>query len=224
MRIGVVVKKLVVSASAAILAAFSISSASAAIVGGAITGGQAQSQGGAFFELSAPFTDSVPDNTVGKNTFQNPNFYAFTEGSFTVGADLDLNFGAKDFGSLKKGQVVESHFLMYDPKKSTTMQGYVDFDGPIVGIATSFAALSATDIFGHPAITYLTPNLRGLEKRDQIALNGLNRLVVDWRASSPGDYIRVFTVTEVPLPAAAWVFLAGLGGLAANARRRKKTA
>ena len=217
-------KSLSVFTSAAAFAAVSVSGASAAIVGGAVTGGQAYSQGGAFVELSAPILESNPDNTVGNNTFQNPNFYAFTEGSFTVGADLSLNFGAKDFGELKEGQVVESHYIMYDPKKLTTMEGYVDFDGPIVGIATSFNALSATDIFGNPAITYLAPNLRGLENRDKIAIEGLSRLVVDWRAGSPGDFIRVFTVKEVPLPAAAWVFLAGLGGLAARARARKKAA
>ena len=49
------------------------------------------------------------------------------------------------------------------------------------------------------------------------------RLRVDLRASSPGDYVQVFTMKSLgavaPLPAAGWLLLGGLGALAALRRR-----
>ena len=191
-------------------------SAQAAIVGGAITGGTAP---GTFVELTVPFTESDPDNTVGNNTFQRGNLYAFFEGTFTVGADLAL-----DIGGVSAGDVIESYYVFFDPRTSKSLEAYVDFSTEILGVATSLASLNATDIFGAPSVTYLSPNLRGLEANDSAALSGLQRVVLDWKASTPGDYIRVLTVSEVPLPAAAWVFLAGLGGIAAKTRRKKAAA
>ena len=200
---------------ASVAGAFAIcGAASAAVIGGAVTGGGG---GGSFIELTAPFGGvSSPANTVGNNTIQDPNLYAFDEGVFNVVADLAL-----DFGGLSAGQKIESHFVFFDPKGGTDMEGYVDFDSDIIGVAALTALVNATDIYGNPAITYLTPGLRGLENNDIFGVNG-NRLTIDWRASTPGDFIRVFTVSEVPLPAAAWVFLAGLGGLAARLRRKKQ--
>ena len=44
-----------------------------------ITGGGVTSGGGTFQELSVPFTESTPDNTVGVDNFQSLNLYAFNE-------------------------------------------------------------------------------------------------------------------------------------------------
>ena len=210
--------KRILTAALATIGAMALAPAHAGIVGGAVTGGQADAQGGIFVDLTVPFTESNPDNTVGNNTFQDPNLYAFVEGTFVVTADLAL-----DIGGLTMGQTVTSHYVAYDPNGDTTIEGYIDFDGPIVGIATSLATLVATDIYSAATVTYLSPNLRGLEpNQDSVALQGLNRILIDFRASTPGDYIRVFTLSEVPLPAAVWLFLAGAGGLAANARRKAK--
>ncbi|MEL7485816.1 MAG: VPLPA-CTERM sorting domain-containing protein [Pseudomonadota bacterium] len=203
------------AAAAALLAG----SAQAAIVNGGITGGSAVGAGGAFVELSVPFMDMNGNTAVGNNTFQDPNFYAFSEGVFTVGADLPL-----DVGGLTAGQIVESHYVFFDPAGSTSLEGFINFDNDIIGIATSLGALEASDLFGNPLVTYLSPNLRGLENNDQIALNGTMQLLVDWRASTPGDFIRVFTVSDVPLPAAVWMFIAGFGGLAARAKAKKANA
>lgn len=202
---------------ASVAGVFSIcGAASAAVVGGAVTGGGG---GGSFIELTPPFGGvSNPPNTIGNNTIQDPNLYAFDEGVFITVADLAL-----DFGALTKDQRIESHFVFFDPQNGTNMEGYVDFANRIIGVAALTSLVDATDIYGNPAITYLTPVLRGLENNDSFSVSG-NRLTVDWRASTPGDFIRVFTVAEVPLPAAAWIFLAGLGGLAARLRRKKQTA
>ncbi|MEZ5892936.1 MAG: VPLPA-CTERM sorting domain-containing protein [Parvularculaceae bacterium] len=188
--------------------------AHATIVGGDITGGTST---GSFVELTVPFTESNPDNTVGNNTFQDPNLYAFNEGTFVVAADLAL-----DFGGLIAGETVQSHYVFFDPAGTTSVEGYVDFAGDIIAVAVNLAALTASDIYGAPSVMYLSPALRGLEPGDTVALDGLKRLLIDWTASTPGDFIRVFTkVNDVPLPAAAWVFLAGLGGIAARLRRKK---
>lgn len=204
-------KKLSALASAA---AVTFSAANAAIIDGAVTDGE-----GIFVELTAPWGGaSSPDDTVGKNTFDDPNLYAFFEGRFTVGADLAL-----DIGGLTAGQKVDSFYVFFDPDSSTSVEGYIDFRTDIVGVATSTALVNATDVYSHPAITYLTPKLRGLETGDHAVLDGINRIVVDWHASSPGDFIRVFTVSDVPLPAGLWVFLTGLCGVAAKSRRKKSS-
>ncbi len=204
-------------ACAALLTTFGATASNAAIVTGQVTGGQSLSQGGVFVELTAPFTQSSPNSTVGRNTFQDPNLYAFNEGVFTVSADLAL-----EFGSLTAGQRIESHLIAYDPRRSTTMTGYVDFDGEIIGVASSLSSLVATSIYENASVNYRYPRLVGLERRDSFALSGLQRILLDFRASSPGDYVRVFTASEIPLPAAAWLFLAGIAGLIAKTRRKVK--
>ena len=43
-------------------------SASAIIVSGSLTGGQCLTQGASFIKLSAPFTESDPDDIIGDDT------------------------------------------------------------------------------------------------------------------------------------------------------------
>ena len=50
-------------------------------------------------------------------------------------------------------------------------------------------------------------------------LNGTGSLYVD--AAFLGDATGTFTYSEVPVPAAAWLFGSGLLGLTARARNRK---
>ncbi len=165
----------------------------------AVIGGSVQIGSGDFVFLSS-FTGSV-----GRNNFNDANLYAFNEVQ-------DLDSGASgigvNLGSVPANTLVASHYIFFDPRRSSRQTGWVDFDAEILGVATDLANLNASDrLFDHAGVNYLRPRLRGLERRDQVSIgSGLesNRLFVDWRASSPGDYVRVFTAipSATPPPAA----------------------
>lgn len=187
--------------SAAILFTLSMTSmSSATIVSGLVTGGTAQSQGGIFIKLSPGFTQSDPDNTVGQNTFDTPNLYGFDESQNTtvlasegpLAVDILASGGS---GTLPVGTVVASHYVFFDPGPSTSQTGYVDFDADILAVVTSTSNLAASDYLANTGVTYLNPGARGLEPGDVVAIDGGNpqRLNVNWRASSPGDFVRVLT-------------------------------
>lgn len=203
--------------------------AHAVVVGGAVTGGSSQTQGGSFVELDAASTF-----TVGNNNFQDPNLYAFNEDqNITVPSTIEVNIGTAP----NAGQTVASHYVFFDPAGITSQAGYVDFDAPIYGIATRTAQLADSDFLIANNVTYLNPGLRGLEQSDGISIDSdnPNRVLVDWRASSPGDYVRVFTQrspnatpgdpgeiggpTVIPLPAGLPMLVSALVLLALVRRR-----
>lgn len=180
-------------------------SAHAVIIGGAVTdiagavSNDAFDQGGVFVELSLPFTPpNGPANTVGNNTFQTPNLYAFNEGqNITLGAGgLSVNQSSTGSNLLAAGTIVASHYVFFDPGPSTRQQGYVDFDADILGVITSTSLLAASDSLLNNNVTYLSPTARGLESNDSVSIGGTsegNRLYVNWQASTPGDFVRVLT-------------------------------
>ena len=208
-------------------------SVSATIVSGSVTGGQSLTQGGTFIKLSVPFTESDPDNTVGDDTFQDPNLYGFDEGQnidITVDIAVDILAdgmgGSSGSGTLSAGSIVASHYIFFDPDGNTTQEGTVTFDSDIFGIITSTGNLSASDFLINTGVNYLNPALRGLEAgQDTVTITGLRTITVDWYASTPGDYVRVLTDFSpgavVPVPAAIWLFGSGLLGLIGIARRKK---
>lgn len=215
----------------ATISILTIGNAEAVVVGGGITGGGAFSQGGVFIELTAPFIESDPDNSVGNNNFQTPNLYAFNENQNIVLPNiLSVNVGV----DVAIGQIVASHYVFFDPDGSTSISGFVDFDAPIIGIATSRVNLDASDVLQNNLVTYLSPELRGLEGGDSVSIidaiglfpGNNQRLSLTWRASSPGDYVRVFTqfsptASVVPLPAALPLFGTGLAFIGFISWRRK---
>lgn len=198
--------------SATVAMMLSATSASAIVVGGSVTGGDALTSGGVFTIL-----DPQTGFTVGNDSFDSPNLFAFKEGQ---NATANKTFSV-DFGSdLTSGQMFSSHYVFYDPKIKGTQSGYVDFDAPIIGIASSEANLAATDIFSHNKVTYVMGAARGIEGGDSVSVNASNpsRLMVNWKASSPGDYLRVFTQSSanpaaVPVPAGLALMLTAIGGL-----------
>lgn len=198
-----------IGAFAAFAAAHSVS---AAVVDGMVTSGP-----GVFEEIVDPTGLSVGDNNQ-----QSDNLFAFNEKqNFKLTSDLETDIG----GTISSGTVVSSHYVFFDPVRGF-QEGFVDFDGPIIGIMTSVGTLLSSDFLGLDSVDYLSPALRGLESGDAVSINGGDdsRLLVDWFASTPGDYIRVLTEGDlgvVPIPASGALLLGGLG-LAVAARRRRK--
>ncbi|MFK5978483.1 MAG: PEP-CTERM sorting domain-containing protein [Rhizobiaceae bacterium] len=228
-------------AAAAFASVLSFGSANAIVVGGGITGGTAVGAGGAFIELTAPFVAPIPGGSpttsvVGNNTFQLPNLYAFNEDQNIVlpnALNVDVGPNGTTNFSIANGTTVASHYVFFDPAGSTSITGYVDFDAAIIGVATSTASLFASDILQNNLVNYLSPGLRGLEGQDSVSviaavmINDNKRLWLDWTASTPGDYVRVFTeysVGAVPVPAALPLFGTGLALLGVLGWRRKRRA
>ena len=212
-------------------------SAEAIVVGGAVTGGTAFGAGGTFAELAANSSFAVGDDT-----FQDPNLYAFNENQNIVVANtIPVNIGTAPAA----GDIVASHYVFFDPV-ADTQTGYVDFDADIYGVATSTSVLAQSDFLQNNNVTYLNPTFRGLEAGDSVAIDPSNpaRLLVDWFASTPGDYVRVFTqfsagagtppipmdpdddmeMHAVPVPGAFALMLLALSSLAAIGARRRQPA
>lgn len=196
----------------------------ATIVSGVVTGGTSLGQGGTFVNLTVPFTESNPDNTVGDDTFQTPHLYGFDEGqNILVTADINVDILADGMGGgigagiISAGDTVASHYIFFDPDNLISQEGSVTFDSDIVAIITSSGNLAGSDFLINTGVTYLNPGLRGLEGGDSATISGLRSIFVDWTAGTPGDYVRVLTDFSpgavVPIPAAAWLFGTFLFGL-----------
>lgn len=201
-------------------------SAQATIIDGGVTTG-----GGSFVKLGIPFTESTPDNTVGDDTFQNENLYGFDEDqNIALIAPLAFNIGPGG-GPLAAGTVVASHYIFFDPDALTSQEGWVLFDADIIAIMTQEDTLLASDILLNNGVTYENPGLRGLEGSDAVEINGGNArmLMVDWRAGSPGDYIRVLTLRSPAadlrqIPEPGTLALMGFGLIGIGFYRRKRSA
>ena len=132
--------------------------------------------------------------SVGFDTFDDDNLYAFDEDqNITLVEPIRVDIGG-DRGAIAAGTVVASHYVFFD-SFSGVQYGYVDFDAPILGIAAFQWTMAATDFLANTSVTYISPELRGLEQGDAVWIDEAdpNRLWVNWAGSSPGDYIRVFT-------------------------------
>lgn len=204
-------------------AAFALATgAQAAIIGGQVTSGS-----GSFQELFIPFSESDPDNTIGNNTFQDDNLYAFEEQQNVVlGSDLqyDLTVGGKtgpgaavlNGGVLAQGTVVASHYIGFDPT-SGSVEGWVEFDSDIIAVFYKTNSLLASDAYLNNGVTYLNPGARGLEVGSDHVTEITNRRVyVSFNASTPGDYLRVmtnFSPTAAPEPGVIALLGLGLAGV-----------
>lgn len=207
-----------------LLAALWLTPASAAIVAGKITGGQVLQDGGTFVQIT-----DLDTLVIGKNNFDDNNLYAFNERQNVVSDSIIRT----DVGRhIKAKEMVASHYIAFDPIRSS-VEGWIEFDAPIIGIATSTDFLDASDFLMNGSVTYQNPAARGLEGRDQISIGGaLGQIVyLSLWASSPGDFIRVFTeksqlavemkISEatVPLPSAVALFAVGVCAVGLTRRR-----
>lgn len=161
--------------------------AGAVILGGEIL---QQTGSGEFVKL-----DTEVPFAVGADTFDTDHLYAFDEDqNILLVEPIRVDIGGGDLGAIPAGTVVASHYVFFDSIDGT-QYGYVDFDAPILGIAALQESMAATDFLANTSVTYLSLELRGLERGDQVWIDADDpfRLWVYWAGSSPGDYVRVFT-------------------------------
>ena len=180
------------------------------------------SSSGASAEILASAPASVTNATVTNLAIQGFN----EQQGVVLASDL-----AVDGGVIAAGTRVDSHMLFLN--KPTNVGGTLShenvewtFSGKILGVMIDVNGLdeaASTAILGAIGTTYDTFNNRGLEGADFVVISGAV-LTTSFFVTQPGDWIRVITASEVPLPAALPLMLAGLAGLGGLSRRRKKTA
>lgn len=144
---------------------------------------------GAFVKL-----DTDTPFSVGFDTFDDDNLYGFDEDqNITLVEPIRVDIGDED-GVIAQGTIVASHYVFFD-SLSGIQHGYVYFDAPILGIAAFQNTMARTDFLANTSVTYISPDLRGLEQGDRVWIDqdDPQKLWVYWAGSSPGDYIRVFT-------------------------------
>ncbi|GAA0487365.1 hypothetical protein GCM10009096_32800 [Parasphingorhabdus litoris] len=195
--------------TAALAALATSGTANAAIVMGELTGGSALNNGGVFQQLNP-----MPGFNVGNNNQQSLNLFAFDEQqNVTLGAAI---------GGLAAGTVVNSHYVFFDSGPSRRAIGYVDFDSDILAVLDAKSDMDLTDAsLGNPNVNYISVALRGLEGADSFNVMG-DRLNVNFRASDPGDYIRVLTAAPAVPEPATWAMMIGGFGLVGGALRRRR--
>jgi hypothetical protein len=179
------------SALLAVAIALSAASAEATVTGGMVVATSGTTRG-VFVKLSVPLKNPYgPANSVGENTFESPNLYAFDEDqNINLKAPLATDVGADP---IPAGKVVASHYVFFDPGPGTEVFGVVEFDSHVIAIITSTGTLAASDFLANTGVHYLNPSARGLEPEDWVTISGPNQITFSTRASNPGDYVRVLT-------------------------------
>lgn len=162
----------------------------ATVLGGEII---RQNDNGKFVKL-----DPSKSFSVGNDTFDDPNLYAFDEDqNILLEEPIRVDVGGDD-GVIAADTVVASHYVFFDSLNGIHV-GYVDFDAPVLGVATFQDTMAATDFLANTSVTYISTELRGLEQGEAVWVDPEDpyRLWVYWAGSSPGDYVRVFTERSV---------------------------
>lgn len=189
-----------VCALAAVAGVWNVGVSRAEIVGG----GGSSSLGGSFQLLTQP------PASVGPDAFQSPDLLAFDESQDVL---LNTAFALSPGLVLPAGSVLSSHYVAFDPATGATVNGFVDFDQPIVAVLRTPATLDAsTALFGLGATSYATAPAVGPEPPGSnpnnpdavfVSPDDPRRLLFASAANSPGDQVRVLTGVLVPEPSQA---------------------
>lgn len=131
---------------------------------------------------------------------------------------------------IANGTKIASYYIYFDPKNATDVSARFKFDNDILGVITNERTSAANDHFmlsdylidpGVPGANIPAAHFtaRGLEigTNESITFHSAKEIEIDWRASSPGDQIRVITAVPEPASMAALAL-----GAAAMLRRRRK--
>lgn len=152
---------------------------------------------------------NIDDTVFGFNELQ--GVLVSTAPAFDLGIAPDPN-----------GVRVDSHYIYFEPLRTSSISGSVTFSGSILGVYYSRSTLlNSRDEFGLSGVTYSHPTLVGLESDDlPVTISG-STISFNWTASNPGDHIRVITAA-VPEPE-TWAMLSlGFGLIGTFARRRTR--
>lgn len=140
-----------------------------------------------------------------------------------------------DGGIISQGTRVDSHLIFLNTQGGTRADDRQQwgFDGDILGVMSNSngslmkASNDLLAAFGDYFTTgsSLPFNAAGLESNNILNGDGYTFLgsVLDLRmvVTEPGDWIRVVTVSQVPVPAALWLFAPALMGLIGMRRKSK---
>ena len=173
--------------------------------------------------LSGP-TMIDPPGVLGKNPFNEQKFFAFYEAQNLV---LDEKLRVKG-GWIQGGELVSSHYVLYDPRGITRDSVTITFDSEILGVITRNKPLKKSDFLGKGGVSYKRFPMRGRERRDKFEISADGMSITFWnRASSPGDYMRIVTrgreiippppppppIDPPPIPEPGAALLFGLGAV-----------
>jgi hypothetical protein len=135
-----------------------------------------------------------------------------------------------DGGTVAAGTKVDSQLIFLNSQGGTRIDTRAEwtFDGLIVGVMSDSGGLlmTATDSIFAAFNDYFTTGTsapfgaQGLEGSDQYAVSG-NQLKLRMIVTEPGDWIRVLTVSAVPVPAALLLFAPALLGFLGLRRKAK---
>jgi hypothetical protein len=198
------------------------------IIGGAVFGGTAFTGGGTFVKLAPPFSNPFgPAGSVGEDTFQSLNLYGFDEVQNVPVLSPPATGLVTDVGmnNIAVGTMVSSHYIFFDPASVEDIIATVDFDSDVLAIITSTGNLLSSDYFAANLVNYLNPTARGLEAGDSVTISGLRQITFATSANSPGDYVRVITVSAPvtnPEPGTGFALAGGAGILWLLRRRGAK--
>ena len=200
----------IVAATALMLAS---STSFAAIVG--VTGSGLVKTAGTDITSTANNANIDPNNQWGFNERQ----------GVLLGSALAVNGG-----TIAAGTRVDSHMIFFDSGgPSVTTDATWTFSGNILGVMSDTAGnleRNSTGLLGSPLVSYPCDSStacfanRGLEIGSDTYNAIGNTLRLHSVVSSPGDWIRVVTVSAVPEPSTVALFALGMGFLGFVGLRR----
>ncbi|MEM8944401.1 MAG: hypothetical protein AAGD11_04395 [Planctomycetota bacterium] len=172
-------------------------------LGGSVTGGTTTGD----FELLA----SAPA-LAGPDAFDSPNLVAFDE---QQDVELVSTLAIGPGISIPAGVVVSSHYVAFDPGVPSSVEGFIDFDEPILAVVGLPQSLAATEsLFASGSTNYSVGPAVGPEfqNMDQVFVspNDRARLVFRAAGNSPGDQVRVLTGI-IPEPASIVLLIVAIG-------------